>query len=117
MIKHTKQFERNRVFTCALLASTALLQSAVIDTASSLPIGRGFASALPAHLVAEREQNSGDGAAAGSETTLATEPLESCMARWDAGTHMTKSAWRETCKRITRERLPYVKGPAVSPPR
>jgi hypothetical protein len=41
---------------------------------------------------------------------LGNEPLESCMNRWDPGTHMTKDAWRESCKRITEERGPYVKG-------
>jgi hypothetical protein len=41
---------------------------------------------------------------------LGNEPLESCMNRWDPGTHMTKDAWRESCKRITQERGPYVKG-------
>ena len=40
---------------------------------------------------------------------LGNEPLESCMNRWDPGTHMTKDAWRESCKRITQERAPYVK--------
>jgi hypothetical protein len=41
---------------------------------------------------------------------LGNEPLESCMNRWDPGTHMTKDAWRESCKRITEERAPYAKG-------
>jgi hypothetical protein len=40
---------------------------------------------------------------------LGNEPLESCMNRWDPGTHMTKEAWRDSCKRITEERAPYVK--------
>jgi len=26
---------------------------------------------------------------------LGNEPLESCMKRWDPGTHMTKDAWRK----------------------
>ena len=54
-----------------------------------------------------------DAAAPGSEEKdrqfLGNEPLESCMNRWDPGTHMTKEAWRESCKRITEERGPYVK--------
>lgn len=41
---------------------------------------------------------------------LGNEPLESCMKRWDPGTHMTKDAWRKSCQRITEERGPYVKG-------
>lgn len=40
---------------------------------------------------------------------LANEPLESCMKRWDEGTHMSKDAWRKSCQRITEERAPYVK--------
>ncbi len=27
------------------------------------------------------------------------ETLADCLAFWDAGTHMTKSEWRETCER------------------
>ncbi len=42
--------------------------------------------------------------------THATESLETCMRKWDPGTHMTKDAWRETCLRIKNEREPYVKG-------
>ena len=38
---------------------------------------------------------------------IGNESLETCMARWDADTHMTKDAWRETCKRLKKEREPY----------
>jgi hypothetical protein len=48
---------------------------------------------------------------------MATEPLESCVARWDAGTHMTKDAWRETCKRVADERSDYLKKHSVLPER
>jgi hypothetical protein len=41
---------------------------------------------------------------------IGNEPLESCMDRWDPGTHMTKEAWRTSCQRIRAEREPYVKG-------
>lgn len=41
--------------------------------------------------------------------THATESVESCMRKWDPGTHMTKDEWRETCRRIHDERAPYVK--------
>jgi len=30
--------------------------------------------------------------------------LEDCIAIWDAGTHITKSKWREICKRQLKER-------------
>lgn len=39
---------------------------------------------------------------------LGNESLESCMKRWDPGTHMTKEAWRQTCLRVRSEREPYV---------
>jgi hypothetical protein len=42
--------------------------------------------------------------------THATESIEACMAKWDAGTHMSKEQWRETCQRIKEEREPYVSG-------
>jgi hypothetical protein len=60
------------------------------------------------HHTANEDERRSQGRA--DPSTLATESLESCMARWDAGTHMSKQAWRETCRRITSERLPYVKG-------
>jgi hypothetical protein len=46
---------------------------------------------------------------------LATEPLESCFDRWDTGTHMTKDAWRETCRRVSDERSDYLKKLGVLP--
>lgn len=48
---------------------------------------------------------------------LGTEPLESCISRWDAGTHMTKEAWRESCKRISEERGTYLKKQGLVPER
>jgi hypothetical protein len=48
---------------------------------------------------------------------MATESLESCVARWDAGTHMTKDAWRETCRRVADERSDYLKKQSVLPER
>ncbi len=46
---------------------------------------------------------------------LGTEPLESCVSRWDPGTHMTKEAWRESCKRISDERGTYLKQQGIVP--
>jgi hypothetical protein len=48
---------------------------------------------------------------------LATEPLESCVARWDAGTHMSKAKWRETCKRVSEERSDYLRQQGFLPER
>ena len=50
-------------------------------------------------------------------TYLATEPLQSCVARWDPGTHMTKDAWRESCKRVSDERGAYLRKQGVLPER
>lgn len=41
--------------------------------------------------------------------THATESVESCMRKWDPGTHMTKASWRETCLRIKKERERFVR--------
>ena len=46
---------------------------------------------------------------------LAQEPLESGVARWDAGTHMSKEKWRETCKRVNDERLDFLKKQGALP--
>jgi hypothetical protein len=48
---------------------------------------------------------------------LATEPLESCVARWDRGTHMTKDEWRETCRRVSDERSDYLRKQGLLPDR
>ena len=51
------------------------------------------------------------------EYHLATEPVESCIARWDAGTHMSKAQWRETCERVSDERSDYLRKQGVLPDR
>jgi hypothetical protein len=38
-----------------------------------------------------------------TRTDAAGDPLEACMATWDAGTHITKSKWREICERQIKE--------------
>ena len=40
----------------------------------------------------------------GTETAPKRNSLEECMAIWDAGTHITKSKWREICQRQINER-------------
>lgn len=42
---------------------------------------------------------------------------DKCVARWDAGTHMTKDAWRETCKRVSDKRSEYLKKQGAQPER
>jgi hypothetical protein len=92
----------------ALLALAASSESAPASPiARIIPPGQVF-------LIAEDDPKQGSGATTSSENTqehyLATQSLETCMKNWDPGTHMTKDAWRQSCQRITEERLPYVKG-------
>ncbi len=68
----------------------------------------------PSKLAAEEpNQGAGDATPAPDKPSdgeyIGTETLDACMARWDAGTHMTRDAWRQSCERIQRERAPYVK--------
>lgn len=44
----------------------------------------------------------------GQQTTTSQDAraLESCLAAWDAETHMTKDEWRSSCERIAKERAP-----------
>jgi hypothetical protein len=66
--------------------------------------------ALSAQAMAEdKSAATGAGAGDGEEPYLATETLESCMKRWDARTHMSKAAWRDTCKRISQERGSFLR--------
>lgn len=50
-----------------------------------------------------------DAAADTKPLTHATEPIETCMAKWDPGTHMTKEEWRQSCLRLKEEREKYVR--------
>jgi hypothetical protein len=50
-----------------------------------------------------------------SRMQIATEPLQACLDRWDADTHMTKQAWLDTCKRVAAERRDYLKKQGMIP--
>lgn len=65
---------------------------------------------LAGQAATEAKPDTQPAAEEGKNVYLGNEPLESCMKRWDPGTHMTKDAWRKSCQRITEERAPYVKG-------
>lgn len=69
----------------------------IIALAAVLPASAGLAAAETAPAQSDKP------------ITHATESLQSCMEKWDPGTHMTKEAWRETCLRIKRERSRYPK--------
>jgi hypothetical protein len=82
---------------------TRALASIVVAASAALALAGGIAIA--------GETGTGEKAAETDKpVTLATEPIEACMAKWDPGTHMTKEAWRQTCLRIKEEREPYVRG-------
>jgi len=38
----------------------------------------------------------------------AAEWLTTCLGDWDAQTHMTKTEWRTTCQRVSREREQFL---------
>ena len=38
----------------------------------------------------------------------AAEWLTTCLADWDAQTHMSKSEWRSTCARVSKEREQFL---------
>ena len=38
----------------------------------------------------------------------AAEWLTTCLGDWDAQTHMSKSEWRTTCERVSREREQFL---------
>jgi len=55
---------------------------------------------------------------AASQAQPAADALELCMSTWDAGTHISKSRWRDICKRQLQEdttKTPY--GGDVKPAR
>jgi hypothetical protein len=52
----------------------------------------GTAPALPAVPDTPQAQSPGP-----------SDALEQCMSTWDAGTHITKSKWREICQRQLRD--------------
>jgi len=111
-----------------LLLSLVVL-SAALEMASGMPISvarartGGLAQSLPSHEPAHdleiaarkgtRTYQPGDAAPAAPMATdgerqstppAGTDAHDNCMALWDADTHMTKDEWRESCKRVIKER-------------
>ena len=70
----------------AVLAVLAVTGSALAETADTKP-----SAAVP------------------DQAYITNEPIETCMQRWDADTHMTKDEWRATCVRMKKEREPPIK--------
>ena len=42
-------------------------------------------------------------------TVEADKRTAECMAEWDPRTHMTKKEWERTCRRVTNDRLKYLR--------
>jgi hypothetical protein len=42
--------------------------------------------------------------------------FDQCLKDWDAKTHMTKQEWERTCRRVTEERLKYLRESGHIPP-
>jgi len=72
-----------------------------------------FAVALAISLVAAAGQSSAQKAATRPATdgNLLDENarVKECMKQWDSSTHMTKQEWEETCRRVAKERIKYLK--------
>jgi hypothetical protein len=82
----------------------------MVRKAAILFVSSAFPVVLPAHAIAA------EGTAQNSEKGhLATESLQSCIARWDAGTHMSKAQWRETCQRVSNERGEFLRKQGALP--
>jgi hypothetical protein len=51
-----------------------------------------------------------DAGPAGADAASDAKALADCIAIWDAGTHITRSKWREICQRQLKERGPQLSG-------
>lgn len=96
------------------IGTTLAIAGAIAQAAAALPVSRIDAQ-THVLMIAETTPATTTEPPAPAEAIeepvyLGNEPLESCMNRWDPGTHMTKEAWRQSCQRIRAEREPYVKG-------
>ncbi len=95
------------------------------DGACALPSSQSSVAAEPSVRLIQRKgtRNYVPGEAGAltvpsdTQTGPERDSLEECMAIWDAGTHITKSKWREICKRQIKERAAVHSGaPAQSEP-
>jgi hypothetical protein len=109
-----------RTMSTLLLAGTVgtALPAAALPAphGGAMPVAHSGVTAL--HLAARkgtRNYRPGDAGTATPTTTTTPSPaepadavdtrtLEGCMATWDKGTHITKSRWREICKRNANDR-------------
>jgi hypothetical protein len=98
-----------------MLSVMALVTAGLLcGGASGFPSRHADQSAGRTITIAEEKPADGSDASTTAEERsdrmyLGNEPLESCMKRWDPGTHMTKEEWRNSCQNITKERGPYLK--------
>lgn len=100
----------HKMLSVLMLGTVGLLCGA----ANALPYSPADQSAGSVIMIAEEKPAEALDAATAAEPSsdqmyLGNEPLESCMKRWDPGTHMTREEWRNSCQSITEERGPYVR--------
>jgi hypothetical protein len=98
----------------------AIAQCAVAGPSLALPGSEPVAASGPVllQLVARRgtrnymtdDTTPLDTSPAATDAASEAKALEDCIAIWDAGTHITKSKWREICQRQLKERGAQLSG-------
>jgi hypothetical protein len=78
-----------RLFVCFYTLSLLVQGTALAQPAEPVPVGK----------TAEEVQ---------SIKQRSAEWLTTCLADWDAQTHMTKTEWRATCERVSKEREQFL---------
>jgi hypothetical protein len=73
------------------------------EPAAQFVARKGTRNYVPGEDALTAPSGTGTDAAGGEKR----DPLAECMAIWDAGTHITKSKWREICERQIKERGEY----------
>jgi hypothetical protein len=101
------------VLLSGFIAVSATMSTAGLADAESLKPSEIGSGPGPVVQVQRKGTRNYDGAAAGAlsvpsdkESAVGPESssLDQCMATWDAGTHITKTKWREICQRQIRDR-------------
>ena len=78
-----------RLFVCFYTLGLLVQGTALAQPAEPVPVGK----------TAEEVQ---------SIKQRSAEWLTTCLADWDAQTHMTKTEWRATCERVSKEREQFL---------
>jgi hypothetical protein len=78
-----------RLFVCFYALSLLVQATAFAQPAEPLPAGK---TTEEVQTIKQRS----------------AEWLTTCLADWDAQTHMTKTEWRATCERVSKEREQFL---------